>query len=170
MNAATLVLNASFEPINVIGQNRAVVLILNGKAESVLDTDRLCGSGSGGTVLMFPSVIRLTTMADVPRIRQVPLSRRALFQRDRHTCQYCGETPPALEVEHIIPKAKGGKNNWLNVVAACRTCNARKRDRTPEEAGMKLLSKPFAPTRLAMIAARGHSEWEPFLGDMVEVV
>lgn len=163
MNEATLVLNASFEPINVVSQNRAVVLILQGKAETVLDTDRICGSGSGGMTLMFPSVVRLLVMADVPRVRQVPLSRRALFQRDRHTCQYCGEKPPALEVEHIIPKARGGKNNWLNVTTACRTCNARKRDRTPEEAGMKLLSKPFAPTRLAMIASRGHAEWEVFL-------
>lgn len=164
MNEATLVLNASFEPINVVSQNRAVVLILQNKAESILDTNRICGSGSGGTVLMFPSVVRLLVMADVPRVRQVPLSRRALFQRDRHTCQYCGSKPPALEVEHIIPKAHGGKNNWLNVTTACRSCNAKKRDRTPEEAGMKLLSKPFAPTRLAMIASRGHQEWEQFLG------
>lgn len=163
MNAACLVLNASYEPINVVGQNRAIVLLLQGKAESVLDTDRMCGSGSGGTVLMFPSVVRLTTMADVPRVRQVPLSRRALFQRDHHSCQYCGDKPVALEVEHIIPKARGGKNNWLNVTTACRACNAKKRDRTPEEAGMKLLSKPFAPTRIAMIAARGHEQWEPYL-------
>lgn len=159
----TLVLNASFEPINVIRSTRAVVLILNGKAESVLDTDRLCGSGSGGTVLMFPSVIRLLTMADVPRVRQVPLSRRALFQRDHHACQYCGDKPIALEVEHIVPRAQGGKNHWLNVTTACRTCNAKKRDRTPDEAGMKLLSKPYAPTKIAMIASRGHAEWEPFL-------
>lgn len=159
---AALVLNASFEPINVIGQNRAVVLILQGKAESILDTDRLCQGGE--MALMFPSVVRLLVMADVPRVRQVPLSRRALFQRDRHTCQYCGDKPAALEVEHIVPRAQGGKNNWLNVTTACRTCNARKRDRTPEQAGMKLLSKPFAPTRIAMIASRGHDEWNQFLG------
>lgn len=162
-NLVTLVLNASFEPINCVNANRAVVLILNGKAESVLDTDYVCGSGSGGTTLMFPSVVRLTTMRDVPRVRQVPLSRRALFQRDRATCQYCGDKPAALEVEHVIPRSKGGKNNWLNVVAACRTCNAKKRDRTPAEAGMSLLTKPFAPTRMAMIASRGKPEWEQFL-------
>lgn len=160
---STLVLNASYEPINVVNANRAVVLILNGKAESVLDTDRLCGSGSGGTTLMFPSVVRLLVMANVPRVRQVPLSRRALFQRDRHTCQYCGDKPVSLEVEHVIPRAQGGKNHWLNVVTACRACNARKRDRTPEQAGMKLLSKPFAPTRIAMIMAKGNTEWEPYL-------
>lgn len=163
MNEATLVLNASFEPINVVSQNRAVVLILQNKAESVLDTDRICGSGSGGTVLMFPSVVRLLTMANVPRVRQVPLSRRALFQRDAHTCQYCGDKPIKLEVEHIVPRAQGGKNAWTNVTTACRSCNARKRDRTPEEAGMKLLSKPFAPTRMHMIASRGHREWEEYL-------
>ena len=157
----TLVLNASFEPINVIKETRAVTLILNGKAESVLDTDRICQGGE--TAVMFPSIIRLLVMVDVPRVRQVPLSRRALFQRDKHTCQYCGDKPVALEVEHVIPRAQGGKNHWLNVVTACRKCNAHKRDRTPEQAGMKLLSKPFAPTRIAMIASRGHTEWEPYL-------
>lgn len=154
-------LNASFEPINVISQNRAISLILNGKAETVLDTDRLC-SGAEIT-LMFPSIVRLLVMRNVPRTRQVPLSRRALFQRDRHTCQYCGDKPAALEVEHVVPRSKGGKTTWLNVVTACRACNARKRDRTPAEAGMNLLSKPFAPTRMAMIAARGHEEWQPYL-------
>jgi 5-methylcytosine-specific restriction endonuclease McrA len=157
-----LVLNASFEPINVIDDTRAVVLILQGKAESVVDTDRLC-SGSAQT-LMFPSVIRLTYMADVPRLRQVPLSRRALFQRDQFTCQYCGEKPAKLEVEHVVPRSQGGRNVWHNVVTACRSCNARKRDRTPEQAGMRVLKKPYAPSRVAMIASRGFPEWEPFLG------
>lgn len=157
-------LNASYEPINVVEDTRGVVLILNGKAETVLDSDRICASGDRGTMVMFPSVIRLIEMADVPRIRQIPLSRKALFSRDGHRCQYCGEKAGRLEVEHVLPRSRGGKNEWKNVVTACRPCNARKRDRTPEEAGMKLLTKPFAPTKLAMIAAKGHEEWEPFLG------
>lgn len=157
----TLVLNASYEPINAVVQQRAVVLILTGRAESVLDSDRLCGSAD--TTLMYPSVIRLTAMADVPRLRQLPLSRRALFERDRFTCQYCGEKPGKLEIEHVVPRSKGGKNVWQNVTTACRQCNARKRDRTPQEAGMALLSKPYAPTRIASIAAKGHQEWEPYL-------
>lgn len=112
---------------------------------------------------MFPSVVRLTYMAAVPRMRQVPLSRRALFQRDSFTCQYCGDKPERLEVEHVIPRSHGGKNVWENVTTACRSCNARKRDRTPEQADMRLLTKPFAPSRVAMIASRGHAEWEPWL-------
>jgi 5-methylcytosine-specific restriction endonuclease McrA len=159
--ANTLVLNASYEPLNVVEDTRAVVLILQGKAESVLDSDRICAGSQ--SALMFPSVVRLRYMADVPRLRQVPLSRRALFQRDNFTCQYCGEKPQKLEVEHVVPRAHGGRNRWENVVTACRRCNAHKRDRTPEQAGMKLLSKPFAPTRLAMIASRGNVEWEQFL-------
>ena len=162
--SVTLVLNASYEPINVIPETRAIVLIIQGKAESVLDTDRICAGSN--EAFMFPSVIRLTYMADVPRMRQVPLSRRALFQRDQHTCQYCGIKPVSLEVEHVVPRAQGGKNTWTNVTTACRSCNARKRDRTPEQAGMKLLSKPYAPTRMNMIASKGHAEWLPFLGDM----
>lgn len=162
---ACLVLNASYEPINVIEETRAIVLLLQGKAESVLDTNRICAGAA--QALMFPSVIRLMHMAAVPRLRQVPLSRRALFQRDNFSCQYCGEKPAKLEVEHIVPRSKGGRNRWENVTTACRDCNARKRDRTPDEAGMKLLSKPYAPSRLTMIASRGNSEWEQFLGDMV---
>lgn len=156
-----LVLNASWEPINIITDTRAVVLILQDKAESVLDTDRLC-SGMDDA-LMFPSVIRLLYMASVPRMRKVPLSRRALFQRDGFCCQYCGESPSKLEVEHVVPRAQGGKNRWENVTTACRGCNAFKRDRTPEQAGMKLLSKPYAPSRLAMIVAKGHDDWSRFL-------
>ena len=158
----TLVLNASYEPLNVIDSTRAVVLILQGKAESVLDTDQLC---SGATeALMFPSVVRLMYMADVPRLRQVPLSRRALFQRDGGQCQYCGDRPARLEVEHVVPRAQGGKNIWTNVTTACRSCNAHKRDRTPEQAGMTLLTKPYAPSRVAMIASRGYADWEQFIG------
>lgn len=169
----TLVLNASYEPINIVPDTRAVVLILQGKAESVMDSDRVCSSGNRGTALMFPSVIRLTRMADVPRIRQIPLSRKALFTRDSYRCQYCGIKVGAindrgevtrLEVEHILPRSRGGKNAWTNVTTACRPCNAHKRDRTPEEAGMRLLSKPYAPSKLAMIAAKGHEEWEAFIG------
>lgn len=160
----TLVLNATYEPINVVPDTRAITLILNGKASSVLDSNRIC-SGSR-EALMFPSVIRLNFMADVPRMRQVPLSRRALFQRDSFTCQYCGIKPDKLEVEHVVPRSKGGKNSWTNVVTACRKCNAGKRDRTPEEAGMTLLSQPYAPSRLHMIAAKGYDEWKEFLDFM----
>jgi len=158
----TLVLNASYEPINIVADTRAVVLLLQGKAESVLDTNRICGSAHDA--IMFPSVIRLVYMADVPRLRQLPLSRRNLFDRDNYTCQYCGDKPVKLEVEHVIPRAKGGKNTWQNVTTACRQCNAYKRDRTPQEAGMVLMSKPYAPSRVAIIAARGHDEWSAYLG------
>lgn len=156
-----LVLNASYEPLNVIEDTRAIVLLLQGKAESVLDSDRMCSSDR--ETLMFPSVIRLKYMADVPRLRQVPLSRRALFQRDSYTCQYCGDKPAKLEVEHVVPRAQGGRNVWSNVTTACRSCNAHKRDRTPEQAGMVLLSKPYAPSRVAMIASRGYEEWKIYL-------
>lgn len=159
--ANCLVLNVTYEPLNVIHDTRAVVLILQGKAESVLDQDRICAGDK--EALMFPSVIRLTYLAKVPRMRQVPLSRRALFQRDGYQCQYCGERPDKLEVEHVVPRSQGGKNVWQNVTTACRACNARKRDRTPEQAGMQLLSKPYAPSRVAMIASRGHLEWQEWL-------
>lgn len=160
----TLVLNASYEPLNIVTDSKAIVLILSGKAESVLDSDRLCASATD--VMMFPSVIRLKYMVNVPRMREVPLSRRALFQRDNFTCQYCGTKPHKLEVEHVFPRSRGGRNRWENVVTACRDCNAHKRDRTPEEAGMKLLTKPYAPTQRAMIKSKGYPEWDPYLTEV----
>jgi len=141
MHSRVLVLNASYEPINVCTVRRAIVLILKGVAraeESSLHTIR-----SASLVMQAPSVIRLVEYIHVPFERK-SLSRKNILLRDHNTCQYCGEVfpPQELTLDHVIPRSRGGDSNWDNLVACCRRCNNRKGDRTPEEARMKLLKKP----------------------------
>ena len=133
-----LVLNASYEPLNITTWRRAVVMMLKGKAEG-LEHDP-CRQLRQGTHL--PTVIRLRQYVRVP-FRQLPLTRRNLFQRDNHTCQYCGSN--AETVDHVVPRSRGGRHTWDNVVAACRRCNGGKRDRLLGETTMRLASAPGPP-------------------------
>jgi 5-methylcytosine-specific restriction endonuclease McrA len=100
----------------------------------------------------------------VPYHRRTALSRRAVFARDDHRCQYCGDF--ADSIDHVMPKSRGGENSWENVAAACRPCNVRKRDRTPNEANMQLARLPRAPRELAWISVavpRVPEAWKPYL-------
>jgi len=133
-----LVLNASYEPVNITRARRALVLLIKGVAVVAEAHDRLVHFG-----LQLPCVIRLRQYRRLPsRIRT--LSRKNILIRDGFVCQYCREKflSSELELEHVIPRAQGGQSTWENLVAACRDCNARKADRTPAEAGMKLLGQP----------------------------
>jgi len=96
--------------------------------------------------IAVPDIIVLNKYDRLPN-REIKYTRQSIFERDRFICQYCGKKfkRNELEVEHVIPRAQGGKSIWSNVVAACNSCNSKKRDRTPEEAGMKLLKKPHEP-------------------------
>lgn len=170
-----LVLNVTFEALSVVSTERAVTLLMLDRAVVVEGTGDLFSSQN--EMVEVPSVIRLLNMVHAPRQMVIPLSRRALFARDGQRCQYChveagtlvwdkhvsDYVKVKLEVEHVKPRSKGGKNVWENVVAACRECNGFKADRTPEEAGMVLLRKPFAPTRRAMMATRGDETWAKYL-------
>ncbi len=160
----TLVLNASAEPLCVIPSRRAVVLVLGGKA------DLLHSGGShyrsAHLDIPSPSVIRLRRYVHVPYRRRAALSRRGVFIRDSHLCQYCGRA--AENVDHVVPRSKGGVHEWENVVAACRRCNSRKMDRTPDEAAMVLRRAPYAPRAtfwLVVAVGRVAPEWELYLGD-----
>ena len=135
-----LVLNASYEPLNITSWRRAMVMLLKGKAEGlehdpthVLREDYL-----------LPTVIRLRQFVRVP-YRQLPLTRRNLFQRDGHRCQYCGYGGSQLSVDHVLPRSRGGGDTWDNVTTACLPCNVRKGNRTPREAGMPLARPPHRP-------------------------
>jgi 5-methylcytosine-specific restriction endonuclease McrA len=155
-----LVLNVTDEPLGVISMERAVTLVVLGDASIALDTGGVIRSAT--LTIPEPSVIKLRKNIKLDRSKSVPLSRRALFARDNHECAYC-EEGVAETVDHVDPKAHGGKHEWTNVVSACGPCNWRKRDRTPEEAGMPLRFRPFAPDRAFMLGARNRPEWEPFL-------
>lgn len=109
-----------------------------------------------------PSVVRLRYFVKVPFRAQAPLTRRAVFARDDWKCQYCRS--PAENLDHVIPRSKGGEHTWENVVAACRRCNSKKENRLAEDAGLRLARRPFAPSdgfRLSL--GRLEPEWEPFL-------
>jgi 5-methylcytosine-specific restriction endonuclease McrA len=144
-----LVLNASYEPLQLISIRRAVVLLLQEKAELVEATEQRLRAQ--GLSLEIPLVIRLMRYIKIPRRLRLPCSRRGVLIRDRETCQYCSAQPGRahLTVDHIVPRSRGGQTIWENVVAACRDCNHRKGGRTPDEAHMTLLSKPRQPQYVA---------------------
>ena len=139
-----LVLNASYEPINVCTVRRAAVLVLKAKAE-VLEH----GSGelrSERFALERPAVIRLVTYVRIPRdAHRRRITRKAVLARDSWTCQYCGSRKPGLTVDHVVPRSRGGKSVWENIVASCASCNRRKGNRLPREVEMHPRTRPTAP-------------------------
>jgi 5-methylcytosine-specific restriction endonuclease McrA len=158
-----LVLNATFEPLCVVSTRRALILVLDDKAELVHTTEAVFHSARAS--FPEPSVVRLSHYVKVPYQARIALNRRAVFARDGHRCQYCGA--PAENIDHVIPRSKGGAHAWDNVVAACRPCNARKQDRFVEHSGLKLRRRPVAPRERAWILVAGggvRPDWEPYLG------
>jgi 5-methylcytosine-specific restriction endonuclease McrA len=158
-----LVLNASFEPLCVVSTRRALLLLLDAKAELVHATEALFRSER--SVFPEPSVVRLAYYVKVPYQARIALNRRAVFARDGHRCQYCGAS--AENIDHVIPRSRGGLHAWDNVVAACRPCNAHKRDRLLEETGLKLRRKPSVPrerTWILVVSGGIRPDWEPYLG------
>lgn len=136
-----LVLNASYEPIHVCVVRRALVLVLKGVASAEeLSAWEVHSTSRAVTV---PSVIRLLEYRRIPRQTR-SLSRKNILLRDRHTCQYCCQvfSPIELTLDHVIPRSRGGKSSWENLVTCCRRCNNSKGDRLPEEANMLLQRRP----------------------------
>ncbi|HET9690562.1 MAG TPA: HNH endonuclease [Acidimicrobiales bacterium] len=157
-----LVLNATYEPLCVVPGRRALLLVLDRKAEPLHPTEVLYHSERLAVAL--PSVVRLTYFVRVPYQARIALNRRAVFARDGHRCQYCGAA--AENIDHVIPRSKGGPHAWDNVVAACRRCNTAKRDRLLEDSGMQLRRLPTVPReRTWILAASGavRPDWEPYL-------
>ena len=145
-----LVLNATYEPLSVVSVRRAVVLLLKEKAEIVEAAEAELRSEH--LTIPTPLVIRLVYYVRIPYRISIPLTRRTVLARDHYTCQYCGRQPPRKEltVDHILPRSRGGHTTWENVVTACQRCNGRKGNRTPEEANIKLRSKPVQPRYVAL--------------------
>lgn len=137
-----LQLNAAFEPVRIISMKKSLTLVTKGKAIVVLATGREVYPG-----IYAPSVIRLLTYKHIP-IRLRVLSNRNIHLRDGFRCAYCGRRCGAQEVsiDHIVPRSRGGADSWDNQITACRRCNHKKADRTPEEAGMPLLYWPLPRT------------------------
>jgi 5-methylcytosine-specific restriction endonuclease McrA len=161
-----LVLNATYEPINVCTVRRAAVLLLKEKAELV--EHATWELRSEHTSMARPVVIRLVTYVRVPRdTHRRKITRRAVFARDDWTCQYCGrEAHSGLTVDHVIPRSRGGQSVWENIVASCAPCNRKKGNRLPREVAMHPRNRPRAPgpTVFIQIASpRIPGAWMPYL-------
>ena len=159
-----LVLNATYEPINVCTVRRAVVLLLKDKAELIERAEFELHSTS--TTMARPVVIRLVSYVRIPRdTHRRKITRRAVFARDDWTCQYCGARSN-LTVDHVVPRSKGGTSSWENIVASCAPCNRRKGDALPRQAGMRLFRQPRSPNPSVFIHVASPtipSAWRQYL-------
>ena len=141
-----LVLNSTYEPLQVISWKRAVRMLFQEKVEVLEEYEREIRSVY--LSLRIPSVLRLLRYVKVKRHHnQVKFTRTNIYSRDGYSCQYCNHKLPAshLTYDHVVPVARGGKKSWENIVTSCVKCNRKKGNRTPEEAGLKLLKRPKAP-------------------------
>ena len=159
-----LVLNQGYEPVSVCTVKKALLLCFLSKAE-------LVEKRSGMTIhtmniaYPFPSVIRLQSYIRIP-FKKIELSRKNILRRDAFRCQYCGSHAHPLTLDHIIPRSRGGGESWENLISACVPCNNRKGNRTPEEAGMRLLTIPRKPNHIVFLKhfmGKVDEPWKPYL-------
>ena len=171
----TLLLNATYEPLKVVHWQKALTLWCQGKVEVISVYDREVHSVS--VSFKLPSVIRLLRFVRIKRrIDYVPFSRANIYARDKHRCLYCGHSFPTsdLTFDHVIPVAHGGRKDWENIVSCCVTCNRRKGGRTPEEAGMRLITVPRRPNsapavRFTIGVRQAPDSWRDYLYWNVEL-
>lgn len=159
----TLVLNAGFEPLAVVSFKRALLLVMHDKA-TVVERDE--GHPVIGATMTHerPSVIVLTRYVHTPRLHRVPVSRRGVLRRDEHRCAYCGRA--ANTIDHVLPRSRGGRDTWENLVACCLKCNNQKSDRTPAEMGWNLNRTPRMPQGRAWLIGgveRPLPQWNEYL-------
>jgi 5-methylcytosine-specific restriction endonuclease McrA len=182
LNSSVLVLNRLYQPIHVTNVRRAFALMYQGAARAVDNEYRLFdfdswsqlsaalhdSVGTTSRRIRVPRVILLSSYENQPKSR-IRFSRLNIYARDQNTCQYCGKLHPRqeLNLDHVVPRSRGGATNWENVVCSCVPCNLRKGGRTPEEAHMPLIRKPVRPRWTPFfrtpMGRRTYREWIPFL-------
>jgi len=167
LHRPVLVLNASYEPVNICAARRAIVLVLKGVATAEEQSHIVVRSALDS--FRLPSVIRLLGYRRIPHQTRA-LSRKNILIRDRFTCQYCQRTLPSAELtlDHVFPRSRSGESAWENLVACCHDCNNRKGNRTPEEAGMRLSRQPrpfslHTSRRLMRLLGRSDEQWKKYL-------
>jgi 5-methylcytosine-specific restriction endonuclease McrA len=167
LHRPVLVLNASYEPINICAARRALVLVLKGVASAEEESQGHIHSARHS--IRVPSVIRLLEYRRIPHQTRA-LSRKNILMRDRYTCQYCHRTLPSSELtlDHVVPRSRAGETTWENLVACCHPCNNRKGSRTPDEANMKLsrAPRPFSlhtSRHLMRLLAKSDNQWQKYL-------
>jgi 5-methylcytosine-specific restriction endonuclease McrA len=156
----TLVLSQSYEPVNIVSWKQAITLLFLGKAEVVEEYDRNIKTTS--IVIKIPAVVRLLSMFRRHK-KPVKFSRINIYGRDKYTCQYCGikSSLGELTYDHVVPRSRGGKTTWTNIVTCCGGCNRRKANRTPEQAGMRLLRAPVQLTAMPVLVVAVSRESVP---------
>jgi len=165
MELMTLKLDSAYKPVGIVSWRDALVLVISEKAYAVELYETYVRSAR--QIFQLPSVIALKRFVNVDFLRPV-CSRKNIILRDENICQYCAQefATDDLTMDHIVPRAKGGEKSWENIVASCKPCNQKKGNRTPEQAGMKLLKEPKPLTGPGMLQRRSenlHSHWRDYL-------
>ncbi|MFT4032834.1 MAG: HNH endonuclease [Siphonobacter sp.] len=164
MGRKVLVLNQDYSALTICSVAKAFLLVYLKKADLLAESQNESLRSITQSFPM-PTVIRLHKYVYLP-YRGVMLTRQNIFRRDANRCQYCGRTDE-LTLDHVIPKSRGGKSSWDNLTTACKRCNSRKGDFTPEEAGMPLHQRPFKPTFIMFLrdfSGTIDETWLPYLG------
>jgi len=169
---SVLVLNDNYQPLNVTSVRRGIGLLCLGRAHTVEADSKLFRSER--LTIEMPTVLRLNrhVRRPTPVLR---VSRKSIFARDHHTCQYCGRRRVPLTLDHVVPRERGGGTNWSNLVCCCTKCNNKKGNRTPEEAGMDLMRRPFRPKFIPYISytkflsAASNPTWRPYLAPYADL-
>jgi len=170
MGRKVLILNQDYSALTVCTVPKAFILVYLKKAELVSEASDLQLRSVSHTYPM-PTVIRLFKYVHLP-YKGVILNRQNIFKRDGHRCQYCG-TAEELTLDHVVPKSRGGQSKWDNLTTACKRCNSRKGDYTPEEASMILKQKPYKPSFIVFLRDfSGHIEedWRPYLSKKMKML
>ena len=163
LNKKVLLLNSSYEPLMVINTKRAIILSFLKKVDTILQSKNVVRSEK--IHFRVPSVVKLKNYTFVKR-NTISLTRKNIFLRDNNTCQYCSKNDCLLTIDHIIPKDKGGKDTWNNLVASCNRCNRKKGNFPLETIDMKLMKRPVKPHYLLYLqkyALNEYSNWKPYL-------
>lgn len=163
MASKVLVLNQDYQAISICSPERAFILVFLKKAEMVSNVKARV-LRTVGDAYDFPSIIRLHRYVNLP-YKKVALSRHNIFKRDGYKCVYCGSREN-LTLDHVVPRSRGGRDSWHNLVTACQKCNTYKGDRTPEEADMELANPPYRPSFIMYLrdfAGKVQEEWKPYL-------
>jgi 5-methylcytosine-specific restriction endonuclease McrA len=163
MGRKVLVLNQDYTALSICSVPKAFLLVYLHKAELVAESSNL-HLRTVSDVFPMPTVIRLHRYVNLP-YKGVMMTRQNIFKRDSHSCVYCG-THEDLTLDHVIPKSKGGKTSWDNLATACKRCNTKKGDFTPEDANMPMRHRPFKPSFIVFLrdySGSTEESWLPFL-------
>ena len=162
LNNKVLLLNNSYEPISVITAKKAVIMYFLDKVDVVKKSKIVINS----LYLKFniPEVIKLKNYIYIKHSK-IPLTRKNILKRDNNTCQYCGKNKSEITIDHILPKDKGGNDTWNNLVVACKRCNMIKGNYLLKDIDMKLIRKPFEPTKIIYLqnVGKNNKSWHPYL-------